>query len=175
MSETDKLASKAEPNPDTLARRQQGEGAMVRGWQEPAGALLPLGGLATAPAALAQNGEPILMPPPAEDFSAVKTKAAANKLVRQGRLVKVDYFPRELGGPEDPGNIGYVTPEAMIERELTIRVLYLFFRDGLIDHLEVVPEHRGKSVVPSRIRYLSRHSREGSDGKPYERLVEVWR
>lgn len=168
ISETDMLASKADGNPDSLARMVIGEAAMAGGWQGLAGALLLFGALSLAPEAAAQEaGQMRDMP----DFSAVTSKAAANRLVREGLLVKIRFFPAELGGPNDPHNIGYIPPAAEEARQLLIGTLCRFTDEDLIDQLDVQADYKGESIVPSRIRLTATHSR---GGEPVSAVVEIW-
>lgn len=132
---------------------------MARGGKRWAGALLLFGGL--APAAVAQ--ERIVRTP---DFSAVTTDAVARRLVREGQLVAIRPFP---GGPDD---IGYLSPAAEAARRHVIGMLGRFAEQDLIDSLEVLPEYRGESIVPVRLRFRADHSRGG--GAPVEAGVEIW-
>lgn len=108
---------------------------------------------------------------PAPDFSNVTTKAAARKLVREGRLVKILYFPAELGGPDEPQNVGYITPEAAAARDAVIDRLGHLVEDGTVDQMRVVPDYKGDSVVPSRITFTARH---GDHDGSIELAIEVW-
>lgn len=128
-------------------------------------ALLALGAFPLTPLAAARDDA-------GPDFSQVTTKAAARKLVREGRLVEVTLFPAELGGPDDdPLNLAYVTPEAAAARETAIEALARSVEEGKVDQMTVSPEYRGDSIVPSRITFVARHSeREGG----FELAVEVW-
>ena len=109
--------------------------------------------------------------PNAPDLSAVTTKAAARKLARQGRLVEISLFPTELGGPDDPMNRTWTTPEAADARDMVIGTLRRFAEDGLIDQLKVSPEYKGDSIVPSRIVISGTHS--GQEGS-IDLAIEVW-
>lgn len=110
-------------------------------------------------------------PPGAPDLSQVTTKAAARKLVREGRLVAITLFPTELGGPDDPANRSFTTPEAAEARAEVVGTLGRFLEEGLIDQLDVVPDYKGDSIVPSRITLTATHSE-----KPGEitLTIEVW-
>lgn len=141
---------------------------MVQGWREMAGALLLFGTLASAPATTAQA---VAQRQDRPDFSEVTSKTVANKLVREGRLVKIRPFPTELGGPNDPRNILYIPPAVEEARQLLIGTLRRFTDEDLIDKLDVEAEYKGKSIIPSRLRYVATHSR---GGKPFEAVVEVW-
>lgn len=133
-----------------------------------AGLLLALGALILASAAVAREKNR-----PPEDFSNITTKAAANRLVKEGRLVKIHFFPTELGGPaKDRHNNGYITPEAEEARSLLISVLERDVEEGTIDQMSIVPDYRGASIIPTRIRFKAWHSQRA--GGDYETVVEVW-
>ena len=78
----------------------------------------------------------------APDFSAVTNKAAAERLVRAGQLVEITLFPTELGGPEEPRNLSYITPEAAVVRSLVIGTLRRFFEDDVMGLIDVVGADR---------------------------------
>lgn len=129
--------------------------------------VLPLFALWTLPPpAVAQEADR-----PVPDFSDVTTKAAALRLVRQGKLVEILYFPAEFGGPDEPHNVGYITPEAAEVREIAIGTFGRFADDGVIDKLEVVPDYKGDSVVPGSITMTG--TRSGKDGS-VGTTIEVW-
>ncbi|NYT41542.1 hypothetical protein HZY97_12290 [Sphingomonas sp. R-74633] len=147
---------------------------MARQWRNRLGAPLLLGGLATAPAALAQTiYVPAPMPVfvPAPDFTAVKTRPLAERLTGERWLVKSWFFPTELGGQEDPENIAYITPAAARARAALIEKLKRLMERDLVDRLDVEADYKGDSIVPSRIRYIATHSRGGAR---VEEEVEVW-
>lgn len=133
-----------------------------------AGLLLALGALILVSAAVAQEKDRA-----PEDFTTITTKAAANRLVREGRLVKIHLFPTELGGPvKERYNISYITPEAAEARSLLISVLEKDLDEGAIDKLSIEPDYRGDSIVPTRIRFKAWHSQRA--GGEYETVLEVW-
>jgi len=141
------------------------------------GILLACGGLNAAPpltlAGTAQQDEAEDRVSGAPDFTAVTTKAAANRLVREGKLVKIHFFPTELGEPaKEPHNIGYITPEAAEARALLIGTLERFRDEGLIDQMRIVPDYKAESIIPTRIRFKAWHSQR--DGGGLEGVVEVW-
>ncbi|MBB4838058.1 hypothetical protein HNP52_001109 [Sphingomonas kyeonggiensis] len=141
---------------------------MARAWRGLVGALLLLGAL--VPASLARMQE-MEQPSDRPDFSGITSKAAANRLVREGRLVKIHIFPKELGGPNDPRNFVYIPPAVEEARQLVIGTLRRFTEEDLIDKLDVQAEYKGTSIIPSRIHYTATHSR---GGPPFEAVVEVW-
>lgn len=129
---------------------------------------LPLwAALAVALPASAQEAGPRDAP----DFSHVATKAAARKLVREGRLVEIALFPTELGGADGPHNLSFITPEAAAARDRVIGTLGRFFEDGLIDQLRVVPHYQDRSIVPRSIAMTTTHSeRDGA----LTLTIEIW-
>lgn len=146
---------------------------MSHAWRGFFGIPFLLGGLATAPAAPAQQTVYLPAPPVAlaPRMEGVETRPAAERLVGEGVLVKSWFFPRELGGAEDPENVAYITPQAVKARAALIRKLERLMARDLIDQLDVQAEYKGESVIPSRIRYKAWHSRGGD---PFEWVVEVW-
>jgi len=109
------------------------------------------------------------VPPP--DFSDVTTRAAARRLVREGRLVEISLFPVELGGPDDQRNTSYITPEAAFVRAMVIGTFSRFLEDDTIDQVRILPEYKGASIVPSRIAMEASHS--GQEGS-IRTTIEVW-
>jgi hypothetical protein len=135
-----------------------------------AGMLLALGALILVSAAVAQEAD---RPPETPDFTAVTTKAAANRLVRAGRLVKIHLFPTELGGQvKERYNISYITPEAAEARELLISTLEADLEEDKIDRMQIVPDYKGESIVPTRIRVMAWHSER--KGGEFAVVLEVW-
>ena len=105
------------------------------------------------------------------DFSAVRSVAAAKRLVADGRLVAVLLFPAELGGEAVAANTGYVTPEAAAARQRLIAKLKRMVRVDSLDHMTVEPVYSGKSVVPSRILFKASYSRKAGE---YDAAIDVW-
>jgi len=116
-------------------------------------------------------------PPPARtavmkpDFSAVTSLAAAEALARKGKLVRILLFPAEFGGEDIAENAVYITPEAAAARELILGTLHRFTKEGLIDKLDVTPDYKGDSFVPSRIVMHATHSKKKGGFEP---TIEVW-
>ena len=132
--------------------------------------ILALALMAAAPATVSS-------PPPAKraamkpDFSAVTSLAVAEALARQGKLVRVLLFPAEFGGEDIRENAVYITPEAAAARELILGTLHRFVAEGLVDKLDVTPDYKGDSFVPSRIvMHATRSKKKGS----FEPTIEVW-
>jgi hypothetical protein len=129
--------------------------------------------LPAIPAKLAGQHVRIPAPPlvPAPDYAAVTTKKEAARLVRKRQLVKIHFYPVALGGPKTAINIGYVPPEAAASHALLTEMLAAYGERDLIDQLEIFPEYKGLSIVPSRIRMKASHSR---GGESFERVIAIW-
>jgi hypothetical protein len=68
-------------------------------------------------------------------------------------------------------NVSYVPPAVAYTLNLVTGTLERFRDEGLINRLEVAPEYRGDSFVPTRISMRATHSaQEGS----FEPSVKVW-
>lgn len=105
------------------------------------------------------------------DFSHVTSNAITRRLAREGRLVKIYLFPRQLGGPDDPHNIGYVPREAADRLAVATTMLAGQVKHGTIDRMDVVPDYKGRSFVPSRITMTAR---KGDGPGVFERVIEIW-
>ncbi len=90
----------------------------------------------------------------------------------RGLLVEIRYFPAELGGPDDPENTGFITPEAAEVRTAAIATLRRYRELALIDRLEIVPEFDSDSVVPNRLTMKATHSERPEAG--FELTIDVW-
>ncbi len=105
------------------------------------------------------------------DYSAIDSREKALELVQKGELVETHLFPAELGGQDVPQNKVFVpvgVPE--IQTQITGTIVR-FAQDGLIDNMQVDPEYKGESFVPSKIKISTSHS--GKDGK-FNPVIEIW-
>lgn len=106
------------------------------------------------------------------DFSYVKSMAQAIELHSEGKLFKVLLFPAEFGGQDIPQNTVYVPRGIPEARELVIGTLMRFAKEGLFNKLEVNPEYKGDSFVPSKINIRAWHS-EKSVGE-FIPSIDIW-
>ena len=105
------------------------------------------------------------------DFSEVTSREAALKLVAKGKHYKVLLFPAEFGGEDVTANVVYVPPGIPEIKEQLTGTLVRFVNEGVINQLEVMPEYRGNSFVPSKIHIKARHSdRDGG----FEPSIDIW-
>lgn len=146
------------------------EGGMAHvGWRL-AGAVSLLCGVNSFPA-FAQRSIRFEMPAMPLVLETITDRRAAEMLVDRGLLVKSWFYPRELGGPDDPENVAYITTSAAKDRAALIRKLKRLLEQDVIDQLDVQADYKGKSIIPSRLRYTATHSR---GGKSIEAVQEVW-
>ncbi|MGY2736470.1 hypothetical protein [Sphingomonas sp. UYP23] len=105
------------------------------------------------------------------DFSGIKTVVAARHLVTEGKLEAVLLFPAELGGENIPQNTVYVTPSAAQAKAMIDGTIHRFAQQGLIDKLDVTPEYKRDSIVPSRIVMHATSSKKPGGLNP---VIDVW-
>ena len=105
------------------------------------------------------------------DFSEVTSLEKAKALEKQAKLFKVLLFPAEFGGEDIPQNVVYV-PAGIPEMKNQITgTLVRFFQDGLINQLNVAPEYKGNSFIPSKINLKAWHSEKEGGLNP---TIEIW-
>ena len=113
--------------------------------------------------------------PPVEfvrpDFSDVVDEMDLQRLVIDGVLVPILVVPLAFGGSDSAVNTMYVTPEAAAEKELADATLLELAEQGLLNSFELIPEHRGESVVPTRLTFHANHKGEG---ERFDLTIEVW-
>lgn len=107
-----------------------------------------------------------------EDYSYVRSMAQAIELYEEGKLFKVLLFPAEFGGQDIPPNVVFVPRGIPEARELVLGTLIHFAQEGLFNQLEVNPEYKGDSFVPSKIKIRAWHS-EKSVGE-FLPSIDIW-
>lgn len=107
----------------------------------------------------------------APDFSDVTSLEDAGRLVAEGRLFPVLLFPRAFGGTDAPENTVYVPRgvSAQMDR-ITAEVLRLVGERFAVT-VDVIPERRGASVVPARIRV---EAGLVATANAFEWSIEIW-
>lgn len=105
------------------------------------------------------------------DFSHVDSREKAIELVQEGKLFKVLLFPAEFGGEDIVQNAVYVPAGIPEIKDKITGTLVRFVQEGLIDNLNVAPEYKGNSFVPSIINMKTSHS--GKDGE-FNPSIEIW-
>jgi hypothetical protein len=105
------------------------------------------------------------------DFSNVTSNAIAVQLSEQGKLEKLWMLPAALGGKDDPKNVVYVPPGASALKGQFTDTLVRCVQAGLINKLAIVPEYRGNSFVPCKIRIKAWHADKPAG---FEAAIDVW-
>jgi hypothetical protein len=107
-------------------------------------------------------------------FSDVTSRAAAERLVKQGRLVRILIFPAEFGGKDIPENRTYVPPAVVEALDMVKGTMMRFISEGLIDWMSVTQEWHGDSFVPARITYHCMNKGKGETKDSFTPSIEVW-
>lgn len=110
-------------------------------------------------------------PEGAPDFSQVTSREAALKLASEGKLFKILLFPPEFGGEDVAPNVVYVPAGIPEIKDQITGTLIRFYNEGLIDKLNVSPEYKGSSFVPSKIHLKATHSKKGGGFEP---TIDIW-
>lgn len=105
------------------------------------------------------------------DFSHVDSCEKAIALVQEGKLFKILLFPAEFGGVDIPQNSVYVPAGIPEIKDQITGTLIRFVEQGLIDDLQVNPDYKGNSFVPSAIKMSTSHS--GNTGE-FNPTIEIW-
>jgi hypothetical protein len=105
------------------------------------------------------------------DFSAIDSSEKAVKLAQEGKLFKILLFPAEFGGEDVPQNVVYVPAGIPDIKDKFTGTLIRFVQEGLIDNLQVSPEYKGNSFVPSKINMKTSHSGKAGEFNP---TIEIW-
>jgi hypothetical protein len=104
------------------------------------------------------------------DFSSITSLKAAEFASQEGSLLKVLLVPAELGGQDQPENVVYIPAQAWeIKRKSTDELLSAV-RSGIND-IEIVPEYRGTSFVPTKITITAASS---GTVPGYKLEIEIW-
>lgn len=86
------------------------------------------------------------------NFSHVDAREKAMALVQEGKLFKILLFPSEFGCEDIPQNSVYVPAGIPEIKDQITGTLIRFVEQGLIDNMQVNPEYKGNSFVPSKIK-----------------------
>lgn len=105
------------------------------------------------------------------DFAQVASLDQAKELAAKGQLAKLLMFPAEFGGDDVAMNAVYVPPRSVRQRTAHIQMLRAWIEEGAVNMLDVSPEYKGTSFVPSRIHMHASHS---ESGEQRTLTLEVW-
>ena len=103
------------------------------------------------------------------DFSEVHSREEAERLARDGVLMKMHLLPAAFGGDDAPPNIVYVPPFVVdLKQGLDTNTVMPLAQDGKITRYAATPKYQGRSFVPNAIEI--RASEPGS----FEAVIEIW-
>lgn len=105
------------------------------------------------------------------DFAKVASLDQAKALEAKGQLAKLLMFPAEFGGEDVAMNVLYVPPRTVRQRTAHIQTLRAWIQEGAVNSLDVRPEYRDTSFVPSRIHMNASHS---ESGEQRTLTLDVW-
>lgn len=105
------------------------------------------------------------------DLSQVDSLDKAMAHATEGRLFKILLFPAEFGGQDVPQNVVYVPAGIPEIKDQITGILMGFVEEELIDNLQVMPEYKGDSFVPTKINMKT--SRSGKEGE-FNPTIEIW-
>lgn len=105
------------------------------------------------------------------DFAQVASLEQAKALEAKGQLAKLLMFPAEFGGEDVAMNVLYVPPRTVRQRTAHIRTLREWVEEGVVNSLNVRPEYKDTSFVPSRIHMNASHS---ESGEQRTLTLDVW-
>jgi hypothetical protein len=104
------------------------------------------------------------------DFSYIISLKAAEDAAREGCLLKILLFPKELGGQDRPENQVYIPTCVWEIKRNSTEELISAVRQGMND-VAIVPEYCGMSLVPTKITITAAFS-----GMPpgYTLEIGIW-
>ena len=105
------------------------------------------------------------------DFAQVTNLEQARELAAKGQLAKLLLFPAEFGGQDAVMNIVYVPPRSVRQRTAHIQMLRAWVQEGVVNSLDIRPEYKGTSFVPSRVHMSASHT---ESGEQRVLTLEVW-
>ncbi|NHZ33939.1 suppressor of fused domain protein [Massilia rubra] len=105
------------------------------------------------------------------DFAQVASLSQAKELEAKGQLARLLMFPAEFGGEDVAMNVVYVPPRTVRQRTAHIQALRAWIEEGAVNNLDVRPEYKETSFVPSRIHMHASHS---DSGEQRTLTLEVW-
>jgi len=105
------------------------------------------------------------------DYSAVDSEEKAKALHREGKLELLYLFPLEFGGTQVPQNTLYVPIGiAAIKQQIDAMIRDLVAA-GAVQEYRAVPEYRGDSFIPSKIKISASHPEKRGGVNP---TIDIW-
>ena len=105
------------------------------------------------------------------DYSDIDSREKAIEAVNNGGLYSILMFPEVFGGEDVDENTLYVPPGIPEVQNKIIGTILRFVEEGLVDGMRVIPEYKGKSVIPTKI--VIETTTEGKAGK-FNQSIDIW-
>lgn len=94
--------------------------------------------------------------PNGPDFTAIDSRAKAERLLEVGELEKLFLLPAEFGGTEDPRNVVYVPRGFVaIKRDIDMNIIRPLVDSGKITGYQATPEYQGQSFIPIAVKIVA--------------------
>jgi hypothetical protein len=116
-------------------------------------------------------GATVIRLPRRADFARLTTLESVEQWRRQGKLARVLLLPAVFGGMDAEANAAYVPPEVLPVQQRLLATLERYRSEGRIDTLTVLPEYKGRSLIPARIRVQA--GKEGRVGA-FTTVIGIW-
>jgi hypothetical protein len=105
------------------------------------------------------------------DYSTIDSEEKAKALHREGKLELLYLFPLEFGGKQIPQNTLYVPPGiAAIKQQIDGMIRDLVMA-GEVAQYSAVPEYKGDSFIPSKIKISTSHPEKPGGVSP---TINIW-
>ena len=105
------------------------------------------------------------------DYSTIDSEEKAKALHREGKLELLYLFPLEFGGKQIPQNTLYVPPGiAAIKQQIDGMIRDLVMA-GEVAQNSAVPEYKGDSFIPSKIKISTSHPEKPGGVSP---TINIW-
>jgi hypothetical protein len=104
------------------------------------------------------------------DYLAVDSREKA-ALCREGKLEVLYLFPLEFGGKEIPQNTLYVPIGIAAIKQQIDGMIADLVKAGAITQYQAVPEYKGDSFIPSKIRITTSHPEKPGGLNP---VINIW-
>jgi len=105
------------------------------------------------------------------DFSAIDSREKALALLREGKLERLYLFPPEFGGKEIPQNTLYVPVGFAAIKSQIDGTIAQMVKEGAVSQYAVVPEYKGDSFIPSKIKITTSNPEKPGAFNP---TINIW-
>lgn len=105
------------------------------------------------------------------DFSAIDSLEKAQALLSTGKLERMFLFPLEFGGQDIPRNVLYVPPGIAAIKQRIDSMIQDLVNQGQVTKYEAVPEYKGGSFIPNKIKISASHHEKGGGLNP---VINIW-